>query len=967
LIFRQINSHNDMKYLLSLPHNLTPHFHLLEGRPSDEWFVTSDPENKALGSGGGTAHLFSECWKHERSGENFENWLEKDKRVLIHAGGKSRRLPAYAATGKILTPIPVYRWERGQKIDQKLLDIQLPFYQKILSRSPEKLNTLIASGDILILNDEDFGELPDVDIVLFGTWTEAVQATRHGVFFCHRNNPGELSFILQKPSALQIQELIENYYFLMDVGVWLLSPRAVKKLMDSCNWDEGTQLFNNNDNLPSHFDLYGEFSKVLGSESKGSDYLKLTTAVIPLKAGSFYHYGTSRELIGSTFQIQNKVTDQREILHKRIKPHPDIFVMNVVHDGKLDDSNRNLWIENSYIPKGWKFSHSHIFTGIPSNNWDLLIPPGICIDFIPVNDDQYCIRPYGIDDTFSGNSGDGSLKWLNISLEKWFDDHDLRLEDVIVENNSDIYDFPLFPVLTPDESTARLINWMINPGIDDKAARGIWISSKKLSSSEIQGGINLGRLYSQRKEIMNRVLPAMARNHNQSIFYQLDLEHLSSIYASEEIQLPEKVGEETSLMNRIHNNMFLARVRQKKGLEWNDFETEAFGLLRNGMIGFSEFRNEKPFRKVLSDQIVWARSPVRLDLAGGWSDTPPYCIINGGRVVNMAVELNGQPPIQVYITPSENMEIRIKSIDLGIEFSVKDYSGVEDYGIIGSGFTIAKAALMLSGFHPDYGASFSSLKEQLRSFGGGFDISFLAAIPKGSGLGTSSILAATLLGALSEYCGLNSDHVVLGKKTLILEQMLTTGGGWQDQYGGIMPGVKLIETGTGFAQVPEIRWLPDHILKKEEHRSCMLLFYTGVTRVAKNILGEIVRHMFLNSQETHAILGDIKSNAWSIAEAIRKGSWGDFNRSVELSWVLNQQLDKGTNPEAIQNIIKPVNELLLSKKLLGAGGGGYILMIAKDPEAAGRIRSHFNNHPPNDKARFVEMQLSEVGLSITKS
>jgi galactokinase/mevalonate kinase-like predicted kinase len=105
----------------------------------------------------------------------------------------------------------------------------------------------------------------------------------------------------------------------------------------------------------------------------------------------------------------------------------------------------------------------------------------------------------------------------------------------------------------------------------------------------------------------------------------------------------------------------------------------------------------------------------------------------------------------------------------------------------------------------------------------------------------------------------------------------------------------------------------------------------------------------------------------SIAEAIRKGSWGDFNRSVELSWVLNQQLDKGTNPEAIQNIINPVNDLLLSKKLLGAGGGGYILMIAKDPEAAGKIRSHFNTYPPNDKARFVEMQLSEVGLSVTKS
>jgi hypothetical protein len=81
------------------------------------------------------------------------------------------------------------------------LDIQLPFYRKILDKAPAKLNTLIASGDILLLNEEDFGRLPDVDVLLFGTWTEAAQASNHGVFFCHRNNPGELSFILQKPSV----------------------------------------------------------------------------------------------------------------------------------------------------------------------------------------------------------------------------------------------------------------------------------------------------------------------------------------------------------------------------------------------------------------------------------------------------------------------------------------------------------------------------------------------------------------------------------------------------------------------------------------------------------------------------------------------------------------------------------------------------------------------------------------------
>jgi galactokinase/mevalonate kinase-like predicted kinase len=958
-----------MQYLLSLPQSLTGHFHSLEAKPVGEWFVTSDPEGKALGSGGGTAWLLHQCWKEQGAGEIFESWLEKDRRVLIHAGGKSRRLPAYAATGKILTPIPVYRWERGQRIDQKLLDIQLPFYRKILDKSDGKLNTLIASGDILILNDDDFGRLPDVDVLLFGTWTEAVQASNHGVFFCHRNNPDELSFILQKPSTGRIQELVEDYFFMMDAGIWLLSSRAIGRLMAACNWDAETQKFSNKNNQPSFFDLYGEFSQFLGNKplmpAKETD--RLTTAVIPLKAGSFYHYGTSRELIDSTFRIQNRITDQREILHKRVKPHPDIFVMNVTHDGSLDERHSNLWIENSSIPSGWNFTRGHIFTGIPHNQWKLDIPAGICIDIIPTGEGDYCLRPYGIDDLFLGQAADESTVWLNSPVLKWFEDRGLGMAEASIDGGSDIFDAPLFPVTSNIESAGALIDWMINAGPVDNNLSGEWLNSKRVSASQIQGLVNLERLYKQRDNLMKRVLPAMARNHNQSVFYQLDLDHLTDIYAGSDLPVPAKAGNETSLMNRIHNRMFLARVNQKKGLEWESYEHKAFELLRDGMTDLSGFRNEKPFRNVLSDQIVWARSPVRMDLAGGWSDTPPYCIMNGGRVMNLAVELNGQPPIQVYITPSERVEIRLKSIDLGQESLIGEYDDIDDYRKVGSGFTIAKAALFLSGFHPRAGASFSSLREQLKSFGGGFDISFLAAVPKGSGLGTSSILAATLLGALAEYSGLDNNSLTIGKKTLMLEQMLTTGGGWQDQYGGIIPGIKLIETRPGFGQEPEISWLPEILFMNPEYRSCMLLYYTGVTRVAKNILAEIVRGMFLNRQEILAILRDISSNATRVGEALRKSSWEDFNHCVEESWKLNQRLDEGTNPGSVQKILKQVAQLLLSKKLLGAGGGGYLLMIARDPDDAAGVKRLLNGNPPNDRARFIDFDISGSGLSITRS
>lgn len=113
-----------MKKLLSLPPNLVGCFHEITGYNRDEWFCTHDPIGRKLGSGGGSAWLLEACYEEgERTKEygGFDAWLASGKRILIHAGGQSRRLPAYAPSGKILTPIPVFRWERGQRLSQDLL------------------------------------------------------------------------------------------------------------------------------------------------------------------------------------------------------------------------------------------------------------------------------------------------------------------------------------------------------------------------------------------------------------------------------------------------------------------------------------------------------------------------------------------------------------------------------------------------------------------------------------------------------------------------------------------------------------------------------------------------------------------------------------------------------------------------------------------------------------------------------
>ena len=201
----------------------------------------------------------------------------------------------------------------------------------------------------------------------------------------------------------------------------------------------------------------------------------------------------------------------------------------------------------------------------------------------------------------------------------------------------------------------------------------------------------------------------------------------------------------------------------------------------------------------------------------------------------------------------------------------------------------------------------------------------------------------------------------------MLEQMLTTGGGWQDQFGGVLGGVKLLQTGRGFNQSPQVRWLPNDLWLQPEYRPCHLLYYTGITRTAKHILAEIVRRMFLNHGGELNMLREMKEHTMEMYEAIQCNDFQRMGRLVRRTWQQNQWLDNGTNPPAVSALTDLVDDLCLGYKLPGAGGGGYLYMIAKDPEAAARIKHILDEHRQNKNARFVEMSLSTTGLQISRS
>src|SRR5262245_42145757 len=97
----------DIQFLLSLPPRMAESFETLEGRRRPEWFATCDSSSGQpfLGSGGGSAHLLVEAWKATDGARPFADWLRSSRKLILHAGGQSRRLPAYAPTGKLLMPL----------------------------------------------------------------------------------------------------------------------------------------------------------------------------------------------------------------------------------------------------------------------------------------------------------------------------------------------------------------------------------------------------------------------------------------------------------------------------------------------------------------------------------------------------------------------------------------------------------------------------------------------------------------------------------------------------------------------------------------------------------------------------------------------------------------------------------------------------------------------------------------------
>ena len=350
----------------------------------------------------------------------------------------------------------------------------------------------------------------------------------------------------------------------------------------------------------------------------------------------------------------------------------------------------------------------------------------------------------------------------------------------------------------------------------------------------------------------------------------------------------------------------------------------------------------------LADRVeTKATAPVRIDLAGGWSDTPPVCNNEGGCVVNVAVRLDGVKPISVTVRERRDKFVRIVSRDLGRRRILKSAQELADRHDPSDWCALAKCALAVTGF----------------KFGSrGLDIEMCANLPKGSGMGTSSILGATTIAALLG----RADSAEIGELTLRLEAEMRTGGGWQDQFGGMLPGAKILESKPGTPQRIAAKRLDcEWLAKLFAERG--LLFFTGQKRMARNILRKVLAFYAENPHGFASILIDsLKDGARKCAKAIENRDADSFAAAVEGYWRDKKLLDPGSTNERVESMIEAIRPHVSAVTLTGAGGGGFMFILAKSRADAKKARSILEAGAPSRAAKFYTFSVDYDGLEVVK-
>eukprot|EP01113_Clastostelium_recurvatum_P026316 TRINITY_DN3158_c0_g1_i5.p1 TRINITY_DN3158_c0_g1~~TRINITY_DN3158_c0_g1_i5.p1 ORF type:complete len:896 (+),score=116.44 TRINITY_DN3158_c0_g1_i5:2-2689(+) len=372
------------------------------------------------------------------------------------------------------------------------------------------------------------------------------------------------------------------------------------------------------------------------------------------------------------------------------------------------------------------------------------------------------------------------------------------------------------------------------------------------------------------------------------------------------------------------------------------------------------------------EQGVWVEveAPARIDLAGGWTDTPPITYEHGGCVTNMAIQIDGKCPIKAKCRKISQPIIILHVAEGGQPVVCSTKEELADYARPMAPAALLKACVVCLNVL-DLTERAPSLSAQLTSLGGGLELHTSSDLPTGSGLGTSSILAGVILEAVADIMGRAFDPQALIHAVLKVEQMLTTGGGWQDQVGGLLPGIKLsyskphipltvrYEIATA-GNTPESH---ASFLKKLESHFCLI--YTGRTRLARDLLQDVLRRWYSKTPEILDVTDALVQNAHDMHAAIKKEDIQSVGKELSKYWHYKKIMASGAEPPSVTRMLSLVSSHIWGASLTGAGGGGFMVLVTQHPNDHANIEKVLKEGLGEDASQmtFHKLAIDTVGLA----
>lgn len=293
--------------------------------------------------------------------------------------------------------------------------------------------------------------------------------------------------------------------------------------------------------------------------------------------------------------------------------------------------------------------------------------------------------------------------------------------------------------------------------------------------------------------------------------------------------------------------------------------------------------------------MIITRTPLRISFTGGGTDLPAFYKNGYGAVVSTSIDK------YIYITVNKRFDdsIRVSYSQTEIVNHVDELK-----------HDIARECLRMVGIP------------------GGIEITSIADIPSGTGLGSSSSFAVGLLNALYTYVGERLSAGELAKRACQIEiNVLGHPIGKQDQYAAAYGGVNYFTfERSGDVQREKIL-VSDNDLRNMNRK--LMMFYTGIRRSADGILSR-------QSQETKnkmEVLMFMRDQANRMRDGlVQKGFTPDFAKMLDEAWQKKKSITSGiSNPEIDELYQKAISAGAAGGKLLGAGGGGFILLYCDEP------------------------------------